>query len=413
VLDDICNGDNQGGMQSTCNDLADLSDSDQEKALQELAPKKVAIQGDTALAMMRAQYDNLVTRLTALRRDRQRRFENLAFNLQGIQVPVESLADTLSSDEAMDFGLSTKPLRGGGASADESPEEVGEDDGWLGKRLGFFMSGILAVGDRPTVEQETGFDLETSGITLGVDYKFTEKVVWGGALGYMSSDGDLQGSGGKMDSTGLSLATYFLYLPAAAWYLEAIGSYGDIDFESERVIDFPGNRQVALAKPQGNQSFLAIGGGYDAQKGASILTLFGRASYVGVDIDPYQETNAPGMQLAVAGQSLESMLASAGLEYFYNSSMSWGVLTPSVRLMYNHEFKDDLRLITASFVDDPQSLSFAIPTAQPDRDFLTAGLSLTATLPRGISAFATYDNDFSRDDFSLYVITAGFRIELK
>jgi uncharacterized protein YhjY with autotransporter beta-barrel domain len=416
VLDDICNGDNQGGMQSTCDDLARLPDSDQEKALRELSPKKVAAQGDTALAMMRAQYGNLVTRLTALRRDRRRSLENLAFNLQGIQVPVESLADTFSSEQngGYDIAIQDTPAEsGGGASADESTAETTDDGDWLGRRLGFFMSGILAVGERPTVAVETGFDLETAGITLGVDYKFTEKVVWGGALGYMSADGDLQGSGGKMDSTGLSLATYFLYLPANSWYLEAIGSYGGIEFDSERVIDFPGRRQVAEASPEGNQTFLALGGGYDAEKGASTLTVFGRGSFIGVDIDPYQETNAPGMQLAIAAQSLESMLASAGIEYFYNGSMNWGVLTPSVRLMYNHEFKDDLRLITASFVDDPQSLSFAIPTAQPDRDFLTAGLSMTATLPRGISAFATYDNDFSRDDLSLYVITAGFRLELK
>ena len=417
VLDDICNGDNQGGMQSTCDDLAELTDDEQEQAVEELSPKKVAPQGDTALAMMRAQYDNLITRITALRRDKRRSMSNLALNLQGIQVPVEALADSFSSDQLETYDpLSTvaPESRGGGASADETPRAgATTEEDWLGKRLGFFMSGILAVGDRPTVDEETGFDLETAGVTLGLDYKFTDKFVWGGALGYMSTDGDLKGSGGSLDSKGLSLSTYLLYLPAEAWYLEAIASFGDIDFESERVIDFPGNRQVARSDPQGNQTFLAFGGGYDAQRGASILTLFGRGSYIDVDIDPYSEQNAPGMQLAVAGQTLESMLASAGIEYFYNGSMSWGVLTPSVRLMYNHEFKDDLRFITASFVDDPQGLSFAIPTAQPDRDFLTAGLSLTATLPRGISAFATYDNDLGRDDFSLYVITAGFRLELK
>ncbi len=416
VLDEICNGENTGGMQPTCDDLAELSDSDQQKAMQELSPKKVAAQGDTALAMMRVQYDNLVNRLTALRRDRGRTLQNLAFNLQGIQVPAESLADSFQGGQGSDFDLAlpgSSSERGGGASADETAEGADEDEGWLGKRLGFFLSGLLSVGDRPTVGQETGFDLETTGVTLGLDYKFTDKVIWGGALGYMAADGDLRGSGGKMDSTGFTLSTYFLYLPTEAWYLEAIASYGSIDFETERVIDFPGRRQVARGDPQGDQSFFALGGGYDFTKGASILTLFGRGSWIGVDIDPYSETNAPGMQLALAGQSIDSLLGSAGVEYFYNGSMSWGVLTPSIRLMYNHEFKDDLRLITASFVDDPQSLSFAIPTAETDRDFLTAGLSLTATLPKGISAYLTYDNDLSRDDLSLYVITAGFRLELK
>ena len=84
-----------------------------------------------------------------------------------------------------------------------------------------------------------------------------------------------------------------------------------------------------------------------------------------------------------------------------------------MRLAYNHEFKNDLRFITARFADDPQGLSFSIATAEPDRDFFTAGLSLTATLQRGISAFATFDNDFSRDDFSFYLVTAGFRLELR
>ena len=170
---------------------------------------------------------------------------------------------------------------------------MAEED-WLGRRLGFFLSGVLAVGDRPTVEQETGVDLETSGITLGVDYKFSEKIVWGGALGYMSTDGDLKENTGRLDSTGYALSTYFLYLPAEQWYFDVIASYGNIDFENERVINFPGNRQIARAEPKGDQSFLALGGGYDLQKGASILTLFGRGSYLDVGIDPYEEQNAPG-----------------------------------------------------------------------------------------------------------------------
>ena len=91
--------------------------------------------------------------------------------------------------------------------------------------------------------------------------------------------------------------------------------------------------------------------------------------------------------------------------------LPWGVLSPLARAEWEHEFKGGNRLITGGLVADPLRTVFGAPTNTPDRDYANVAVGLTATLPRGASAFAHYETVLGRDRVSTHSFTAGLRFQ--
>ena len=63
----------------------------------------------------------------------------------------------------------------------------------------------------------------------------------------------------------------------------------------------------------------------------------------------------------------------------YAISTGLGVLLPQVRIEWEHEFKNDSRLLTARFVNDPLLQPIPFTTDNPDRNYANLGVSLSAT----------------------------------
>ena len=295
--------------------------------------------------------------------------------------------------------------------AAETP--VAEVDGQ--SRFSVFASGRVDIGDRPGTELEAGFDLETLGLTLGVDYQAGPRLVIGGALGYVDTETEVAGDGGGIDVRGYSLSGFFTYFRERTW-LDGILSYGRSDYEFLRNIDLPRpfqgqSRLAARAQPEGSQLAVEIGAGYDRSFGATSTSGFGRLSYIEADVDAFTERGAGPFGLALRRQQIESLLLEAGFEIVRASSRSWGVLQPVLRASVLHEFEDDSRVVLASFAADAGNNVFRLPTDRPDRDFFRLGAGLSATLARGRGLYLLYETDLERDDLSLYRLTGGLRLE--
>ena len=272
------------------------------------------------------------------------------------------------------------------------------------------------MGDRQATEREEGFDLETGGLTLGLDYRLTNHFVLGGALGYLNMETDLADKGGAVDAEGYSLSLYSTWF-SGGFYADGILSWGGNDFDAIRIVKLiqpiDGQRQlVARGAPSSDELSFSLALGYDAAVGATTVAGFGRLSSLDADIDGYTEQGAQPFNLVVEEQEVKSLLAEAGVELAYAASYSWGVVQPQLRLSVLHEFKDDSRLIRGRFANDADANGFAVPTDDPDRDFFNLGVGLSFTFKRGRAAYIFYDTDLERDDLEIYTISAGFRLEL-
>ena len=93
----------------------------------------------------------------------------------------------------------------------------------------------------------------------------------------------------------------------------------------------------------------------------------------------------------------------------------WGgvSVTPSARLEWGHEFKDDSRTITSrfsGFTANPNPLLVSIATASPVRDWVILGLGLRASFTRALGGFVDYSHLF-KSDASYDVVSVGLRYE--
>ncbi len=370
-------------------DLEGLAD-----ALQWVANEEVGAQGSMATDSAFGQMANIAARLGALRlggggfrlaaRDRDR--------------TVHSLASAGS------------PPRGGGASADQ-----------LLNRWGVFVNGSYGVAERDPSGREDAFDAKQYSVTAGVDYRFPMGLVLGAAAGITGADVEFDGSQSVVDGdiqadaySGSLFGLYYL----GDFHVSGIFTYGRIDYELTRRITYPSNNplvpptsETALADTEGSQILLGLTAGYEWSWQGLTVGPLARLDYLDASIDGYTERNANAFNLEVSDQDIESLVSGLGFELSYAVSTPVGVVLPQARFEWNHEFQDDARRVTAQFVADPTNTNLVALTDEPDRNFYSYALGVSATLPLGIQGFVNYEGVIGRDEVDSRQITAGGRWE--
>ena len=318
---------------------------------------------------------------------------------RGISTSGLSLQGFAPSDHLATSGR----LSGGSAGADETPLVGG---------LGVFINGSLSTGDKDSSDSELGFDFDTQGLTAGVDYRFSDKLIGGGAVGYVNNVTDFVSNRGDMGVDGYTLSLYATYYHDQHGYLDAIASLGWNDFTTNRRVD-PGSgipAAIVSGDTQGTEYTLSVGGGYDFNRGGLSFGPFARVNYISADIDSYTENTSTGFEFDYYDQSVQSLRTHLGAQLSYAISTSRGILSPQLRAEWAHEFQDDSRFITARFLNDPTQTQFSLHTDNPDRNFFNLGVGLTATFAEGRSAFLYYEKTLKERDLNQESIAAGVRL---
>jgi len=305
--------------------------------------------------------------------------------------------------------------------------------------LGLFANGIFSFGDRDPTSNEDGFDFHTYGVIAGVDYRFSPNWVGGMAFTYLSSNSNLDNpsslvgpfstsaNAGSADTRSYGFSLYGTYYVLEQLYVDGIVSFGWNNYSLDRVIGYnlgvnPNGKstapvnQIAHADPDGHQFSFSVGAGYEFRQGAWTFGPLARLQYLKLNIDGYRETiNNPnpgfGWALAVDSQDVESLTTALGGRASYAISTGVGVLLPQVRIEWEHEFKNDSRLLTAQFVNDPLLQPIPFTTDSPDRNYANLGVSLSATFRHGIAAFIDYQTVLGLANVSWNVFTLGVRGE--
>jgi len=388
AVEQLCRTTQNETLKIQCANLKSLSGAEASIALNQIAPDEVTAQGTSSVEIVTTQLSNVRARLAALRKgpsSTMLAMNGITLAMNGNTLPAGLLAD------ASDAGSGLSSLI--------------EDS-----RLGLFMNGRINFGEKDSTAREAGFDFDTQGVTLGLDYWFNNQLVMGGALGYASTDSSFNNNGGNMDSTARSLSFYGSYYLHQDAYIDWIATLGSNDFSTRRTIIYSGVNTLAQGDTGGNQIGLSTTAAIDYQIGKLLVSPYVRVDYVNADIKDYRETGGGGLALAIDPQSTKSFTTAVAVRASQAISKRWGVLTPSAYAEWEHEFKDDGRLITARFVEDPTA-AFSIPTDNPDRDYFRFGAALSATFPRGKSAFISFGTVVGQDNITNSTLDLGGRME--
>lgn len=380
------------------NAATDGNDAQILTTLRALAPEEAAAQARTGNSFAQAQLGNIGARLAALRGGaRGFALSGLAFNIKGDVVPGSVFAE-----------LFEPGARGGAAGA---------DDNLSAPKWSAFVSGNVGGGEKNRTAQEEGFDFQTRGLTGGADYRYSNDVVFGAALGYAHSDVDVAANGGALDASGVNLALYGTWYRTQSVYIDGVLNYARNSYEQKRNIEYTVGtttiNKTARGNPDGRLLALSLGGGYEYafKNGASVDGSL-RLRYLDTTIDAYTETGAAELNLHINDQNTRLFSSSLGGRASWPLSFKWGVLIPQFDLSWEHDFDGGAHTIKGNFANEQFQNQFAFKTEDADRDYFQSGLGASAVFPGGTTGFVQYQTTLGRDHFREWNVAFGVRAEL-
>lgn len=398
------------------------------QAVQELTATGLGAQTEAAVASLGGQLDAIASRLSALRGGALRQsLSQIALTLDGGTVSDGLLASAWSEAgrrDAFRAGIERSFLQlYAGLDAAEAPATAAPAVQPKRERpWGFFLNGRLSKGEKARGVDETGFDFDTAGVTIGFDRAVGSNSFFGFALSALETETGLADAGGDLDTSGLSLTLYGIWEGAGNGYFQASATYGQNQYEQTRRIELPVlGTLTARADFDGEQLASTLEGGWSWDGPRGTATLFGRGHYARAEVDGFRERGAvatlPGTTfvadfgLELEAQTVTSLVGEVGIDLSRVFQFSGGLFVPQINASYLHEFDDDGQGIRGRFLGDVAAGSgFVVFTDDPDRDFFNVGASLRFQFLWG-SLFVAYDRELGRDDFDFETVNAGLRFE--
>ena len=246
------------------------------------------------------------------------------------------------------------------------------------RKLSAYITGDLNTGDRQNTSTTTGFNIDTKGVTVGIDYPVTDRIVIGLAASNNSSNNQLNDNKGKVGLNNTSVSIYGSYKQNKL-YADALISYGWDSFNLTRKINVTGFDR-ATANPSGNRFSAGVSGGYDfGANGLSIGPIVG-LRYAKVKINGYTEQNGDILNLKVNPQQADSVLFNIGAQVTYSFRTNFGTISPYISANYERELSNNNRQIVTELVTQPGiPMRTNIAAESPDSVSLSTGVQAQFT----------------------------------
>jgi outer membrane autotransporter protein len=269
-------------------------------------------------------------------------------------------------------------------------------------RWGVWLTGF---GDFVSVDADSnakGYDFTTGGVSLGIDYRITDQLAIG-VMGDYSHTWTSLNPNGHLDvdsGRGGVYATWFNH----GIYLNGAVYGGHNNYDSGRA----GLGGLANGSTEGAEWSTFISGGYDFHFGSLTVGPIAALQYTDVHIDGFSEKGSLA-PLAIHSDSAESLRSDLGFRAFYQWQMGKIVLEPSLKAVWEHEYKYSALPITAGFAGIPESsATFFGPSEGHDSAVVSAGVSAQWT--PSISTYVNYDGQLGRGNYDSNAVTGGVRI---
>jgi len=393
-------------LRARCLELIASGETDPDgvsSALAELFSDVAVVQAEVQQVSTRAQFDNIKTRTEALRGGvRGVDLGGLSMNIGPNQLALGSLFQGL-------------------AQADEGKApEVGSDF----SRWGFFVSGNIGRGKANAGGANAGYDFDIQGLTFGVDYRKSDKLVFGVALGYNDQGNDLAFGQGALETQGWSVTGYGTYYRNDSWYTDFSLSLGRNQFEMQRQIRYtvitPSGtttvNQVARADSGGGSLAMAASIGRDFNRngwgfGPYLRTLYTRNSFDALTERLTAGQPGAGLALVINAHDSTSLSSVLGAKVTRSHSTNWGVLVPHLEVEWQIEHQTQAADLEAYFLFDPARTPFVIAGEPIDKSFMRIGAGLSFVATKGRSGFIYYEKILGKQRISQDGIAVGLRFE--
>ena len=273
-------------------------------------------------------------------------------------------------------------------------------------KWGFWAKGYGLFGNRDHSLEAPGYDYRTYGVSMGLDYQFTETLLIGLTGGYADTYVNYDRSRDNSDLRAMHFGFYGSW-SLGSGYLDSLLTYSDLDYDTQRYVDLTGERLEGEFGGYAVSGYFETGFDWRHVAGWLVQPLASfQFSYVG--LDSYRESGGDAA-LGFKRQSFESYIGSLGAkvskELLRDSATSR--LAVQFRARWLHEFGDTRSDVNTYFASDP-TVVFNIRNERIDRDSAVLGLGLGAELNRRTRLYVDYDTRLNADD-TAHLISAGLQ----
>jgi subtilase-type serine protease len=269
-------------------------------------------------------------------------------------------------------------------------------------RWGVWVTGFGDFVDVDGDGNAQGYNFTTGGVSVGIDYRIGDQLAIGAIGNYFHAWTSLNPSGHIDVDSGASglYATWFnhgIYVNGAIY-----GGHNNYDSSRSSL------GGLASGSTQGSEWSAFIGAGYDLHFGLLTIGPIASLQYTDVGIDSFSEKGSLAA-LDIHSGSAQSLRSDVGFRTFYQWQIGKIMVEPSLKLLWEHEYKYSALPITAGFagIAGPSGTFFG-PSEGHNSIVVTAGVSVPIT--SAISTYVSYDGQLGRENYDSNAVTGGLTI---
>ena len=329
------------------------------------------------------------------------------------KVQIANVAMRLANVHAGSTGFSSAGLsiNGGAASFGEGFAGVSGPEGKGGaavfaptpdNRWGVFLTGLGEFSNVDSTPNALGYDVNTGGFTMGVDYRLTPNFALGLTAGYAHTSVGLDG-GGNIDVNGGKLGVYAT-LFGNGFYLDTAVTGGPSGYHTRRTA----LQGTASGSTDGADFNVLVATGYDWKHGSLSIgpTATFQYSYVGLRAFTESGSLAP---LVFPNQNTQSELTAFGGKTTYEWKIGHITVLPQISAAWQHEYGATAYSVIASFANGAGN-SFSVEGPQIGRDSILVGAGASVILSDRVSTYLYYDGEFARTNYLSNNVSGGVRL---
>ena len=248
-----------------------------------------------------------------------------------------------------------------------------------------WSEGSISFGKIGESSLSSAQDIDSLGITVGVDTKMDDDKILGVALRVGSTDVDVGTFGSKVDTNALSLSLYGINSLENSNFLKHV--FGVSYLDSDIVRKYEGNTDINTGDREGKQVFGSLNFGREYENGDLIITPTGRIDGSYTALNGYTESGSAAA-LSYNDQDIKSLMASLGVLIDQDVDLENSTVKRRVNLEYGKEFASNSKVVT-SYVSDSES--FEYQADNKNKNIFTAGLGFDFKHDQGLTISTDYE----------------------
>ena len=214
--------------------------------------------------------------------------------------------------------------------------------------LNLFLDVNSASRTHPDTLQSLGYEMDTTGVTGGMDFDLGGGAIVGAAVTYSRGEADMNTTTGRAKATGWQGGVYAGWTGGGA-FVEGYAGIGQLDYDIDRtavIDDIHASTDGTTLTAGGRAGYLFDFGG------ARVGPIVG-LRYARVKLDGFTETGDPVLTLNVQDQETDSLAGSAGIEARGTLDFGGNAVQPYVQATVERELAGDGRTIRYALTAAP------------------------------------------------------------